>query len=181
MDLLWADLINSDWHDHLGSGAREDRIENDEWLRGFLGKTCWDSDRLPSPQDRDALKHLRRLLGRIVHAYRLDGTVARDRLKALNRILEEAPVIRRMDGSGKVTALPATKGIQPVLGEVITSLASMLARGEPARVKVCANPDCGWIIYDESRNQTRRWCSATECGNLIKVRKHRQHRREGQA
>ncbi len=50
-------------------------------------------------------------------------------------------------------------------------------KGEHTRVKICANPDCGWMIYDESRNQTRRWCSVTGCGNLIKVRRHRTKRR----
>lgn len=53
--------------------------------------------------------------------------------------------------------------------------------GEHTRVKICANPDCGWVIYDESRNQTRRWCSAADCGNLIKVRKHRRNKREGKS
>jgi predicted RNA-binding Zn ribbon-like protein len=178
VDLLWADLLNSDWHDHLGTGAREDRIGKNEWLHEFLEKTCWASDHLPSAHEREALRHLRNLLGRIIHTYRQDGTVSKDHVKSLNRILEDAPVIRRMDGSGGISVLPTARGIAPVLGEIVASLASMLARGEHTRVKVCANPDCGWIIYDESRNQTRRWCSATDCGNVLKVRKHRQRARK---
>ncbi|MCL6580471.1 MAG: CGNR zinc finger domain-containing protein [Firmicutes bacterium] len=39
--------------------------------------------------------------------------------------------------------------------------------------KVCANADCGWLFYDDSRNRSRRWCDGRYCGNLIKVRRFR--------
>lgn len=179
MDPLWASLLNSDWHDHRGSGAREDRIGNDEWLGRFLERAGWALGRLPNGREREALKRLRALLRGIVETYRTEGTVASEDVEALNRILEGAPLIRRLDEQGDLTLFPVAEGILPVLGEIIASFASMLARGEHTRVKICANPDCGWVIFDESRNQTRRWCSAAECGNLIKVRKHRRSKREG--
>jgi len=34
-----------------------------------------------------------------------------------------------------------------------------------------------WAFYDESKNRSRRWCSAAECGNLIKVRRFRERQR----
>jgi predicted RNA-binding Zn ribbon-like protein len=52
-----------------------------------------------------------------------------------------------------------------------------MSTGDPTRIKICANSDCGWVIYDQSRNRTRRWCDKTECGNVIKVRRHRQRKR----
>ncbi len=178
MDPLWASLLNSDWHDHRGTGAREDRLGNDTWLKVLLERAGWLGERLPDGREREALRRLRTLLRAMVETYRRDGVLEPQALEALNRILEDAPVIRRMDGQGRVELRPVWEGIQPVLGEIIASFAAMVARGEPSRVKVCANPDCGWVIYDESRNQTRRWCSATECGNLLKVRKHRRAKRE---
>ncbi len=34
----------------------------------------------------------------------------------------------------------------------------------------CAQHDCGWFFLDRTRNHSRRWCIATDCGNLARVR-----------
>jgi predicted RNA-binding Zn ribbon-like protein len=182
MDLLWAELINSDWHDYRGSGAREDRLENGPWLRAFLERAGCPSDTLPSPGEREALRGLRTLLRGLLEAFRAGRPLPVDGLLELNRILAEAPVIRRLErtpAGARLATVPGAQGLRPLLGEIAASFARLLVEGDPARVKVCANPDCGWVIYDESRNLSRRWCDAAECGNLIKVRMHRQRRRGG--
>ena len=180
MDLLWADLINSDWRDHLGTGAREDRIGNDAWLAEFLEKAGWRGTRLPDLKERDALRRMREFLVVVVDRVRQGRKMSLKDLARLNRYLAAAPVVRRLDaenGSATVLLAPAVTGIDAVLGEVAASFADMMATGDPTRIKICANSDCGWVIYDESRNRTRRWCDKTECGNLIKVRRHRQRKR----
>ena len=178
MDPLWASLLNSDWHDHRGTGAREDRLLNDAWLGSFLARTGWTTPRLPDPGEREALRQLRALVRVAVDAYRVLGIVDSERLRALNKVLADAPVFRTLEASGRLTLVPLGGDMRYVLAEIVASLAAVLARGEPARVKICANPDCGWVIYDESRNLSRRWCDATECGNLLKVRRHRQRKKQ---
>jgi len=64
-----------------------------------------------------------------------------------------------------------------VLAEVIASAAEVLATGEPMRLKICANPGCTWLFWDESRNLSRRWCDPRTCGNLITVRAFRRRHR----
>ena len=66
-DPLWADLLNSDWRDYRGSGAREDRIANDRWLVGFLAR-AGGADKLPAEAERRLLRRLRSLLRRMVNA-----------------------------------------------------------------------------------------------------------------
>ncbi len=182
MEPLWADLINSDWHDHLGTGAREDRIGNDTWLAGFLGRAGWSSTRLPRGEHRDELRRMRGFLVRVVERVRRGRNMTTADRDRLNRYLAAAPVLRRLETQGNCAAVrlePAAAGFDAVLGEVAGSFADLMATGDPARIKICANPDCGWVIYDKSRNRTRRWCDKTECGNLIKVRRHRQRKRSG--
>lgn len=184
MNLLWADLVNSDWHDHLGTGAREDRIGNDAWLTEFLEKAGWRGTRLPGVKDRDALRRMRSFLAQIVERVRHGRNISPKDLGGLNRYLAAAPVVRRLDADEDNATLllaPASTGIDAVLGEVAASFADMIAMGDPTRIKICANTDCGWVIYDESRNRSRRWCDKTECGNLIKVRRHRERKRAEQA
>ncbi len=181
MDPLWAELINSDWSDHLGSGRREDRIGNDRWLAKFLGRTSWWGRALPSAAERERLRELRRLLRRMVDALLAGAPIGESDTAALNRIMAKAPVARRLgrEGEGWHVELTATRGaIDDVLGEVAGSFATMLARGKADRVKVCENPDCGWVMVDSSRNRSRRWCDAAECGNLMKVRRYRQRHRD---
>jgi predicted RNA-binding Zn ribbon-like protein len=49
--------------------------------------------------------------------------------------------------------------------------------GSWSRLKVCANPDCGWAFYDRSRNQHGTWCNMAVCGNRLKNRHLRARRR----
>lgn len=44
---------------------------------------------------------------------------------------------------------------------------------EPGRLKQCpAEPGCGWMFHDTSKNRSRRWCDMTDCGNIAKSRRH---------
>ena len=46
------------------------------------------------------------------------------------------------------------------------------------RIRVCAGPHCGWLFHDTTKNGSRRWCSAQDCGNRAKVRAYRQRQRQ---
>ena len=140
MDLLWADLINSDWRDHLGKGEREDRIGNDAWLAAFLERAGWRGTRLPDLKERDALRRMREFLVVVVDRVRQGRKMSLKDLARLNRYLAAAPVVRRLDaenGSATVLLAPAVTGIDAVLGEVAASFADMMATGDPTRIKIC--------------------------------------------
>jgi len=49
--------------------------------------------------------------------------------------------------------------------------------GSWTRLRACANPDCGWVFYDRSRNQQGSWCAMAVCGNRLKNRRLRARRR----
>jgi predicted RNA-binding Zn ribbon-like protein len=40
------------------------------------------------------------------------------------------------------------------------------------RVKACDDIACGWLFMDKSHRQNRRWCSAADCGNRDRARRH---------
>ena len=181
VDPLWAQLINSDWHDHLGTGRRLDRIDDDRWLEGFLHRAGWRRRRLPGAEARERLRALRDLLRRGVEALLAGAEPGDLDLAALNRNLGACPAVRHLepqaDARLALVLAPVGTGIERVLGTVAASFADLLANGDPTRIKVCANPDCRWVILDESRNRSRRWCEEAVCGSLVKVRKHRSLKR----
>jgi predicted RNA-binding Zn ribbon-like protein len=66
---------------------------------------------------------------------------------------------------------------EKVLARVASSTLSVLTSGTPHIVKLCANPNCGWLFLDESRRRNRRWCDMSECGARHKARAHYARRR----
>lgn len=71
--------------------------------------------------------------------------------------------------------------VEGALGRLTESVARELTEGRPERLRVCENPECRWIFVDTSHSGRRKWCDMRTCGNRVKVARHRQRRREGQA
>jgi|SRR5690348_11664753 predicted RNA-binding Zn ribbon-like protein len=59
-----------------------------------------------------------------------------------------------------------------LLAPVLWSAGDLLAGARLDRVRRCANPECGWLFFDDSRAGKRRWCSMSACGNRAKARRH---------
>jgi predicted RNA-binding Zn ribbon-like protein len=60
-----------------------------------------------------------------------------------------------------------------LLKPIAWSAAGLLTGPRPQKIKQCQDErGCGWLFIDESRAQTRRWCSMGDCGNLAKSRRH---------
>jgi len=67
-------------------------------------------------------------------------------------------------------------GIDRPIGELLLRVMSAMNADTWARLKVCANPDCGRAFYDSSRNRSARWHSMATCGNRLKGRAYRRRR-----
>ena len=64
------------------------------------------------------------------------------------------------------------------LGPIAYSAATLLASETAAtHVRQCRGDNCGWLFLDASKNHSRCWCDMRDCGNLAKVRRHRQKHR----
>lgn len=64
------------------------------------------------------------------------------------------------------------------LWPLVRSAVDLLLTGDRRRLRECAAADCGWLFYDTSRNQSRRWCSMQSCGNRAKVQQFRERQRK---
>ena len=73
------------------------------------------------------------------------------------------------------------EAIEWLLAAIARSAAEIIAEGADAPLRRCANPSCGVLFYDTSRNGRRRWCMMNLCGNRNKVaafaRRHSRRRR----
>ncbi len=67
--------------------------------------------------------------------------------------------------------------LEAPLWRLMHDAVELLRTGQHARFKECANDaSCGWLFYDTSKNNSRRWCSMASCGTAEKVQQQRQKR-----
>jgi predicted RNA-binding Zn ribbon-like protein len=92
------------------------------------------------------------------------GESARRRINEAASLPVPAPW---MDGSGELR-WQSDQPAQATLALVARDALDLAASPSIARVRGCANPDCGALFLDSSRPGTRRWCSMGTCGNLAK-------------
>jgi len=62
--------------------------------------------------------------------------------------------------------------VDRALGALLAILAAAIVDGSWMRLKVCPGRHCGWVFYDNSRNNSGRWCSMSVCGGREKARAH---------
>jgi predicted RNA-binding Zn ribbon-like protein len=61
----------------------------------------------------------------------------------------------------------------PVATAVAWDFAQFLGSFDPERMRHCANPACTMQFYDIGKNNRRRWCTMSVCGNRDKVAQYR--------
>ena len=115
---------------------------------------------------------LRETIYRIFAAINQNKNPAPKDLAEFNKYLSESmpasPIIRTKDGYSWDTAGDKTK-LGWILNPVIRSAADVLVSDDTKNIKACADPACGWLFLDSSRNKRRRWCDMQDCGNRAKA------------
>ncbi|MDH4156296.1 MAG: CGNR zinc finger domain-containing protein [candidate division Zixibacteria bacterium] len=106
-----------------------------------------------------------------------EGTqVEASNVRRLNRLVGRfnLAVVFAPDGSARLE--PLARGVEKALGRLLAVVIQAMADGSWRRLKACGNPDCQWVYYDSSKNNSGRWCSMLVCGGRAKARTYRQRR-----
>ena len=175
------DLVNSEvWY---GLGPLEDRLASDSsWLDEFLARWQLAAPVRRTRRELDELARLRSLLRRLTETIAAGQRITGSGLVELNAFLAARPLRRTIAPSGDTYELaltPLRADWTCTLAEIAASFAELAAGTELGRIKVCANPQCRWAFYDETKNRRRRWCDSAICGNRDKVRRFRERARAG--
>jgi predicted RNA-binding Zn ribbon-like protein len=72
----------------------------------------------------------------------------------------------------------ATTDLDRPLWPLLKATVDLLTSADLSRLRLCANPECGWVFLDRSRKRNRRWCSMRECGSKAKARAYYQRQKE---
>jgi len=174
MDALYLDFINSEFRDFRGRWVRDD-LQQPGWLEQFLVKWGLRVDDLPDMAAITALVDLRSLLRSLTEAL-VEGQFSDQNQAALNGVLLKMPLHRSLageQGGYRLALVPLRKDWDWVQAEIAASFAHLLADHDPKRLKICANTNCRWIFYDESKSRTKLYCTPDKCANLMKARRFR--------
>ena len=174
MDALYLDFVNSEFRDFRGRWVR-DELQQPGWLEALLLK--WDVQ-VDTPLDATtqiALVALRTLLARAITSL-VEGEISEQEQAEFNAILLKVPLSRRLQKDAQTYTLemvPLEKNWDWVQAEIVASFVHTLTSHDARRLKICANPNCRWVFYDESKSRTKLYCTSNLCANLMKIRRFR--------
>ena len=97
-------------------------------------------------------------------------------IERMNRALRSPGLAVQLDPSQPPDFRSARRDLDSALALVATIVAVAQLDGRWPRLKACPGAHCGWVFYDNSRNQASGWCSMQICGQRAKARAYRRRK-----
>jgi len=182
---MWLDFVNSE-SSVRGSDGLYDFEHFVRWLEGanlLDGERAASMRRRAQQQPAGALavlgdaRRVRSVLRQLAERGFVSHDVRAEALAEINRVLGRSAGTRRLeltgDGTFMRTFVPVGDAFAGLLIPIVESAADALILGELVRVRRCADPRCGRVFQDETKNGRRRWCDMATCGNRAKAARHR--------
>lgn len=177
MDELCLDFINSKWY--ATHKLNKEILRENDLLMNFFSKRNLHIDGSPDSEIQEALLELRSLLEKTLEEFVTNRSVSKDALSKINNYLREVPCVRvveQVDEKYRVALKPVSLGWDWIMAEIAASFVQLLWECDVERIKICENPECRWVFYDETKSRTKRWCDDT-CASRMKVRRFREKRK----
>jgi len=122
----------------------------------------------------------RETLFRVLNAKAEGRAIAPEDLSTIEAEHARAAPFARLsrDGDGyRWTLDPSAAALDSAMQPLVESAVSLLTSPKLERLRRCGNSTCYWLFIDETKNRSRRWCEMASCGNIVKVRRHREKAR----
>lgn len=118
----------------------------------------------------------RELLYSLCHSSVIGKEPPRDSLESFNSLLSAAASqgLTWQSGSYAKVFLHKHETFLPFLPLLIRELYDLLTSPLHLKLKICASTDCGTIFIDYSKNNSKRWCDMSGCGNRAKAKRFRE-------
>ena len=185
--------------DFCNSGQSARGPSGTEWIAGFSELVDWlEAAGAITPGQADGLRRaaaaspraaaqvwgrairFREALFRVLNAKAEGGAVGRKDLSDIEAEYARAAPFARLSRTGKGyrwSLDPSAAALDAALQPLVESAVSLLTSAKIERLRRCGNSTCYWLFIDETKNHSRRWCEMASCGNVVKVRRHREKAR----
>jgi predicted RNA-binding Zn ribbon-like protein len=144
---------------------------------GEADLAAWFDERFevePSASERDLVdaRALADTIARVATAISRGDLPGADDVDMIN-LFAATPDIPPALAGGRRQAGRSRARVRQALSVMARECVELFSAEQNDRIRECAASDCGYLFYDESRSNNRRWCSMQRCGNRAKVRAHR--------
>jgi len=159
----------------VNSGEEPDTLTSVAQLRAFLDEHEFTGTRAGTQEELDSVRELRPRIHALMTSERDDAAVL------VNDLLSEAHAVPQLVRHGghdwHIHAVAPDAPLATRMAvETAMAMIDVIRSDEMSRLDVCADPDCGGLVLDLSRNRSRRFCSTT-CGNRAAVAAYRARQR----
>jgi hypothetical protein len=165
-----AYLVNT-----LPGVAGEDRMQTLDDLEAYLAVNPYTG---AIRRDEGELAAIRRTRGRLRDLWDVDRESAVPLVNAMLRDGGALPQLTIHDGYD--WHIHATQDDEPlatrIMVEAAMAFVDVIRSDEYDRVRVCSADDCDGVYIDYSKNRSKRYCDAGNCGNRMNVNAYRRRR-----
>src|SRR5919201_6380754 len=159
-------------------GAHEALRTPDDVASWLAARHLVHGDRLPAAGDWQGLaraREVRAAFRELVDAAAEQRPPSVDAIEVVNGLLasRQVPALEATDDGVRLSHRHLAPPLDEALAGLAEPLVERLASDAVDRFRVCANDQCRWAFFDESRAGRRRWCDMTSCGNRAKAARHR--------
>ena len=179
MDLLCLDFVNTQWF--CKHKPFKENLLDIQWRKNFFEKWNIVVEDI-NEEEVNTLINFRSELFQILSQTCIEKTVSEESLRFFNKYLDRVNLTSKIeykDNLFKIEMVPDAAGINLILYKIMLSCAELICTYNIEYLKMCSNPECDWIFYDDSKSHTRKWCD-NKCASLMKVRKYRAKKPEVQ-
>lgn len=172
---VWLDLLNTTPTDEAGP---RDLLDSPGRALAWLAAAGLAEAARDGRETMADLRGLRAELRPVFETLERGRPLSDAALGSLNRRLAGLHghhVLRQAADGPKLDLVLDSRAAGPA-APIALDLARFVCEAEPARLKRCAGEHCTLVFYDRGRNNTRRWCTMSLCGNRDKVARFRARR-----
>ena len=159
----------------VNSAEEPDTLASHEDLIAFLDEHEFTGRRRGDERELVEVRSLRPRLRDLLTSDRDTAAVLVNEALAETRAVPQ--LVRHGSHDWHIHAVPPDAPLESrILVETAMAMIDVIRADETSRLATCADPDCGGVVLDLSRNRSRRFCSTT-CTNRAAVAAYRARRR----
>lgn len=155
----------------VNSGEDPDTLTTLEHLAEFFTEQGYTGRFDGTSAELDAVRRLRPVLRELFTSSRDDAVTQVNRLlaeySATPRLVRHGDLDWHVHGVADDSPLADRIAVESAMAMI-----DVIRSDEMSRLDICADPDCDGLVFDLSRNRSRRFCSAA-CGNRAAVAAYR--------
>ncbi|MFM9936078.1 MAG: CGNR zinc finger domain-containing protein [Novosphingobium sp.] len=177
---LWIDFINTM---PVIKGVALDLLSDGPALASWARQANIETKHATEADDPGALHALRSQLSNAFDRLAASEPLQLDLVSVINQLIERSAIRRRLADAGATIMLEEHIELAgpPIASAVAWDFAQFLGDFEHQRLRHCDNPACTMQFYDIGKNNRRRWCTMSLCGNRDKVAQYRGRKAAGRA